>query len=179
MTSIDIRFITDDSTEDGQTTFQIQELEDDLLQRVSTEQICLLRKRKSLYNRKITDITGRDSQIPSEEMTERVLNAFFDSIEDAEPRSKVFGDEYLRELLPEASTSEKTQKRETIKTYLESQLEQHGAIEVKARKIGIETGLSSNAVGRILGDWSRSEDAPFSISATEKDGTGNLWHVTD
>jgi len=106
MTSIDIRFITDDSTEDGQTTFQIQELEDDLLQRVSTEQICLLRKRKSLYNRKITDITGRDSQIPSEEMTERVLNAFFDSIEDAEPRSKVFGDEYLRELLPEASTSE-------------------------------------------------------------------------
>ena len=177
MNSIEIKYTTDSNTGADQITISTQDLEEALFRRVSTEQVDLLKKRKSLYNRIITDITARDSQIPSEEMTKRVLDGLFNLVEDTEP--SVFNDEQLQELILEASENQKAGKRETIKTYLESQLEQHGTIEVKAREIGTETGLSSSAVGRILGDWSRNEDAPFSISATEKDGTGNIWHITD
>lgn len=181
MNSVEIRYTTDSNSKERQITIQNQDLEDDLLQRVSSELISLLEQRDSLYNRKIADTTQRDSKIPSKEMTERVLNAFFNSIEGTKPKSKIFTDEQLRELVPDQPTNQEIQSVAdyNIKKYLEKRLEQRDTIKLKAKKIAVETGLSSHVVGGILGHWRRSGDAPFSISATEKDGTGNFWHVTN
>jgi hypothetical protein len=137
--------------------------------------INMLENLPSIYQGTIANISERDPEIP-QEVAERVLTLFFCEMRRWKPTDRGVNDQTLEEIV-EKSTESMTKEEEIIWTYLEVRLEKGKKLEVTAKEIENQLGISSSKVGGILGNWRSAEDAPLSVSAIERDGKGNIWEI--
>jgi len=180
MTTIEFTSSSDFTAEEILATLQSRGFLQLLLYQKLEDGVQFLQQHDRIREAMIADLTDHHSQIESAEITDEFLECFCEEILTcAEPVSEDISDD-LQITVTDTNNdrAESSVEAETaVQAYLESQLSGRDSIKLKANEIATETGLQSTNVGRILGKWRQSDDAPFSVSASDKPSEGNLWEI--
>jgi hypothetical protein len=180
MTTIQFSSSSEFSDEEIAATLQSRGFLQLLLYQKLGDGLRLLQEHDALRDAVVSDLTAQHSQIESEDVTREFLDVFSDEVFTwSKPMFDEIGDDVQVTITnaAEQRSESPTDAEATVQNYLESRLSQTNPIELKANEIAAETGLQSTHVGAILGKWRKSNDAPFSVSASETPGGSNIWTI--
>lgn len=180
MTTIQFSSSSEFSDEEIAATLQSRGFLQMLLYQKLGDGLRLLQEQDALRDAVVSDLTAQHSQIDSEDVAREFLDVFSDEVLTwSEPMFEEIGNDIQITITnaAEQRSESPTDAEATIQNYLESRLSETSPIEVKANEIAAEIGLQSTHVGAILGKWRKSNDAPFSVSASETPGGSNIWKI--
>jgi hypothetical protein len=173
------------SEEEVETIIQSRGFQKLLLYQRLAEILAVLKADDILYEPIMRSITEDHPEIESVDATQTAFSLFEDEVQKYTQPVTATTDETSLPLPAAALQSDATVDTETddikpeeeLHEYLEERLKSNDEIEMKAKEIASAIGLQSTHVGTILGRWRHAEDPPFSITASESTGSGNIWTI--
>lgn len=157
-----------------------------LYQRLA-DSIEVLRAHDRIYDSMVRAITNQHSEIDSVDAVIEVLSLLEREVatytepltadNDDEPQLSTDSVSSHDDVTTTSHATVDANPEETVQAFLENRLEECDQIEMKANEIASAIGLESTHVGGILGRWRHSEDAPFTITASEESSGGNVWMI--